>query len=169
MKLMILSFAFLVSAFQAHLTIGRPLTTRSVIDQLSLVTRYAGMGYNNLYANPEGDFYRGGVNPGIKTTRFIFNHTFNSGKRAFYRGQTMSVPDQVEFHMTQSCVREEMTNAYSGQTSYKNELSQSVEASGKYTYVTNSNVMTLLLYLFFHIAASYESTFSAHFALSTGR
>ena len=80
---MILSFAFLVSAFQAHLTFGRPLTTQSAIDQLSLVTRYAGMGYNKLYANPEGDFYLGGVNPGIKLTRFIFNHTFNARRRAF--------------------------------------------------------------------------------------
>ena len=85
MKLMILSFALLVSAFQAHLTFGRPLTTRSV-DQLSLVTRYAGMGYNVLEANPEGDFNRGGIDPGIKTTRFVFKHTYNDGNRAHYRG-----------------------------------------------------------------------------------
>jgi len=131
MKLMILSFAFLVGAFQAHLTVGRPHATRSVTDQLSLVTRYAGMGYNALEANPEGDFYRGGINPGIKTTRFIFKHTYSDGMRAFYRGRAMSVPDQVVFHMSQSCVLSATTNAYSGQTSYKNELSQSVEASGK--------------------------------------
>ena len=130
---MILSFTFLVSAFQAHVTFGRPLTTQSAIDQLSLVTRYAGMGYNKLYANPEGDFYLGGVNPGIKLTRFIFNHTFNARRRALYRGRAMSVPDQVEFHMTQSCARGEMTNAYSGQRSYEHELSVNVEASGKYT------------------------------------
>ena len=140
MKLMILSFALLVSAFQAHLTFGRPLTTRSVIDQLSLVTRYAGMGYNVLQANPEGDFYRGGIDPGIKTTRFIFNHTYSNGKRAYYRRQAMSVPDQVEFHMTQACSRRETTNAYSGQTSYKNELSVNVEASGKYT----TNVVAIM-------------------------
>ena len=131
MKLMILSFALLVSAFQAHLTFGRPLTTRSV-DQLSLVTRYAGMGYNVLEANPEGDFNRGGIDPGIKTTRFVFKHTYNDGNRARYRGRAMSVPDQVEFHMTQACSRRETTNAYSGQTSYKNELSVNVESSGKY-------------------------------------
>ena len=147
---MILSFAILVSAFQAHLTFGRPLTTRSVIDQLSLVTRYAGMGYNALKANPEGDFYRGGINPGIKTTRFIFNHTYNGGKQAFYRERAMSVPDQVVFHMSQSCVQRATTNAYSGQTSYKNELSQSVEASGK--YMTNRcyhMCLSLFSFLFF--------------------
>ena len=31
------------------------------LDELSLVTRYTGMGYNILMANPEGDFNRGGV------------------------------------------------------------------------------------------------------------
>ena len=112
-------------------TFGRPLTTRSAIDQLSLVTQYAGMGYNVLQASPEGDFNRGGIDPGIKTTRFVFKHTYNGGKRAFYRGRAMSVPDQVEFHMTQACSRRETTNAYSGQTSYKNELSVNVESSGK--------------------------------------
>lgn len=36
---------------------------------LSLLTRYAGMGYNLLYANPEGDSRRGGADPGVKETR----------------------------------------------------------------------------------------------------
>ena len=50
-----------------------------------LLTRYAGMGYNALQANPEGDFYSGGIDPGIKTTRLIFKHTYSDGKRTFYR------------------------------------------------------------------------------------
>lgn len=100
------------------------------VDALSLVTRYTGMGYNILMANPEGDFYRGGVDPGIKSTRFIFKHTYDNNKKAFYRGTEMDVPDQVEFHMTQSCVKKESSNAYSGETSYKKELSVNVEASG---------------------------------------
>ena len=151
MNLMILSFALLVSAFQAQLTFGRPLTTQSAIDQLSLVTRYAGMGYNVLQANPEGDFNRGGIDPGIKTTRFVFKHTYYGGKRAFYRGRAMSVPDQVEFHMTQACSRRETTNAYSGQTSYKNELSVNVESSGKYmtNIVAIAPVYCCCLLLFF--------------------
>ena len=38
------------------------------IDRLSLVTRYAGIGYNLVRGNPEGDFNRGGIDPGIRTT-----------------------------------------------------------------------------------------------------
>ena len=100
-------------------------------DQLSLVTRYAGMGYNALMANPEGEFSRAATNPGIKTTRFIFNHTYCNGNRAIYRGTAMQVPDQVAFHTINSCASVATANAYSGQTSYKRKLSESVDISGK--------------------------------------
>ena len=109
------------------------------LDELSLVTRYTGMGYNILMANPEGDFNRGGVDPGIKSTRFIFKHTYNDEKEAFYRGKVVQVPDQVAFHMSQSCASKESSSAYSGETSYKKELSVNVEASGK----TNNLIVTL--------------------------
>ena len=85
MYLMVLSFAFLVSVLQTHLAFAQPLTTQSAIDELPLVTRYAGVGCNSLQANPEGDFYSGGIDPGIKMTRFIFKHTYSDGKHAFYR------------------------------------------------------------------------------------
>ena len=120
-------------ALQVHPTGATPMAWTE-LDELSLVTRYAGMGYNLLMANPEGDFHRGGVDPGIKSTRFIFKHTYSSGKKAFYRGKVVEVPDQVSFHMSQSCAMSESTNAYSGQTSYKKELSVNVEASGKFFY-----------------------------------
>ena len=42
----------------------------------------------------------------------------------------MPVPDQVEFHINQSCGMRETTNAYIGQTSYKDELSVNIETSG---------------------------------------
>ena len=61
----------------------------------------------------------------------------------------MSVPDQVEFHMTQACSRRETTNAYSGQTSYKNELSVNVESSGK--YMTNIVAITCVYYCCFFL------------------
>ena len=73
------------------------------IDQLSLVTRYTGTGYNLVRGNPEGDFNRGGIDPGIRTTNEIFSHTYTMGKKAFYLGRAMDVPDQVKFHMTHSC------------------------------------------------------------------
>ena len=141
MYLMILFLAFLVSAFQAHLAFAQPPTTQIAIDELSLVTRYAGMGYNALQANPEEDFYSGGIDPGIKTTRLIFKHTYSDGKRTFYREREMLVPDQVEFHINQSCVMRETTNAYSGQTSYKDELSLNVEKSGKLSNNARINYM----------------------------
>ncbi len=82
------------------------------INAASVITRYAGMGYNLLEANPEGDFNRGGVDPGIKTTRFIFQQTFSTpqANNIYYRGQRMAVPDQVTFHQSQACVLSTSTN-----------------------------------------------------------
>ena len=111
----------------------KPTVETEQIDELSLVTRYAGMGYNLLMANPEGDFNSGGADPGIKTTRFIFKHTYTKGSEndAFYKGKVLKVPDQVTFHTTQSCAMSQHSDAYSGQKSYRDELSLSVEASSK--------------------------------------
>ena len=129
MKSIIVYFAMLASAtFQTHRATA---VTPNTPDELSLVTKYAGVGYNALEANPEGDFYLGGINRGIKTTRLIFNHTYCQGRQAYYRGRAMQLPDQVEFQTTSSCTRASTTNAYSGQTSYKNELSRNVDTSGK--------------------------------------
>lgn len=96
---------FIVTYFfvLACATLQATAVSNAPLDQLSLLTRYAGMGYNALQANPEGDFYLGGVNPGIKTTRFIFNHTYCLRRQAFFDGQSMQVPDQVSFHLSHSC------------------------------------------------------------------
>ena len=100
------------------------------LDQLSLVTRYAGVGYNIIRGNPEGDFNRGGIDPGIKTTHVIFAHTYKSGKKAYYRSSTMDVPDQVRFHMSQSCTSSSSVKAFSGRKSYMKELDTSVSVGG---------------------------------------
>lgn len=100
------------------------------IDRLSLVTRYTGTGYNLVRGNPEGDFNRGGIDPGIKTTNEIFSHTYTMRKKAFYLGRGMDVPDQVNFHMTQSCAASHSVQAYSGRKSYMKELERSVSVSG---------------------------------------
>ena len=102
------------------------------IDRLSLVTRYAGTGYNLVRGNPEGDFNRGGIDPGIMTTNNIFAHTYAMGKKAFYQGQGMDVPDQVNFHMTHSCAASHTVKAFSGRKSYMKELERSVSVSGMY-------------------------------------
>ena len=53
------------------------------VDELSLVTKYvyAGMGYNLLMANPEGDFNRGGIDPGIKVTNSFLNTPIHRGSK----------------------------------------------------------------------------------------
>ena len=101
------------------------------VSALSRVSRYAGMGYNILRGNPEGDFDIGGKDPGIKTTRWVFDHTYESGKKAFYQDHGMDVPDQINFHMTETCAASQSTRAFSGQTSYKDQLSTNIDASGK--------------------------------------
>ena len=132
MKLPLIYFlVFFAGAFQAQVTIAGSIALAEV-DQLSLITRYAGMGYNLLSANPEGDFNLGGVDPGIKSTRFIFKHTYNNGNKAYYMGKSLQVPDQVEFHMAQSCAMSQVYSAYSGQTSYRKTLSMNIETSGSY-------------------------------------
>ena len=104
-------------------------------NKLSLVTRYAGTGYNLIRGNPEGDFSYGGVDPGIKTTNEIFAHTYTKRKRAYYLGKTMQVPDQVNFHMSHSCAASHTVQAYSGRKSYMKELETSVSVSGIYIAV----------------------------------
>ena len=112
-------------------TIENNAAWTSQLDMLSLVTRYTGMGYNLLMANPEGDFYLAGIDPGIKTTRFVFKHTYSQGSQVFYNGNSLQLPDQVIFHELDSCAQSRTTNAYSGQTSYRNELYVNTETSGK--------------------------------------
>jgi hypothetical protein len=99
-------------------------------DQLSLVTRYVGVGYNLIKGSPEGDFSYGGIDPGIKITRHIFDFTYNEGKQANYLGEAMNVPDQVNFHATESCSASEVNRAYSGAASYRDDLSLGVEVEG---------------------------------------
>ena len=103
------------------------------LDRLSLVTRYAGLGYNIIRGNPEGDFNRGGIDPGIKTTRVIFAHTYKTGNKAFYHGRTMELPDQIRFHEAQSCTSSSSVSAFSGRKSYMKELGTSISAGGMAT------------------------------------
>ena len=109
---------------------GRKYDALTQLDRLSLVTRYTGVGYNIIRGNPEGDFNRGGIDPGIKTTHVIFAHTYKTGKKAYYRGRPMEVPDQVNFHMSQSCAASHSVQAFSGRKSYMKELDTSVSVGG---------------------------------------
>ena len=101
-------------------------TSTQELDALYPIARYAGMGYNILRGNPEGDFNHGGRDPGVHVTRWIFNLTYTSDKKGRYGNKTVAVPDQVEFHPTQSCAYQSRKIAYSGQTSYQHELQRNI-------------------------------------------
>jgi hypothetical protein len=101
-------------------------------DQLSLATRYVGIGYNLIRGSPEGDFNLGGNDPGIKITHHIFRFTYDENKMASYLGSSMQVPDQVNFQAFSTCASSTEKKAYSGAKSYQEELSVNVEAEGKH-------------------------------------
>ena len=44
-----------------------------------------------LQGNPEGDFNTGGKDPGIRSTRWIFNLTYSMGRESYYRGKTVAM------------------------------------------------------------------------------
>ena len=100
-------------------------------DQLSLVTRYAGVGYNLIRGSPDGEFRTGGVDPGIKITRHIFGFTYDEGKMGNYMQESMDVPDQVNFQAFASCSSSKTESVYSGSKSYQSNLAVGVEADGK--------------------------------------
>lgn len=99
-------------------------------DLLQAVTRYVGVGYNLLRGSPNGDFDNGGIDPGILSTRTIFDFTYDEGREAFFRGKTVQVPDQVNFQPSSSCTRTSQNRAYSGAKSYQRALDLGVNAGG---------------------------------------
>lgn len=101
-------------------------------DQLTALTRYVGIGYNLLKGSPDGDFLSGGVDPGVLTTRTIFDFTYKEGKDAYYMDATVQVPDQVNFQPIASCSTNSRASVYSGAKSYQNSLNFGINAKGKY-------------------------------------
>ena len=139
-------------------------------NQLSLITRYVGSGYNLVKGNPEGDFNYGGVDPGIKTTNEIFAQSYTSGKKVYYMGKAMQVPDQVNFLMTHSCAASHTVKAISGRKSYMNELEAGVSISGIYIiYITTIMFGHFKLLLLCLLSGGYSGLFaSVSFSLSAG-
>lgn len=99
-------------------------------DKLSSVIRNVGMGYNLLKGSPDGDFDRGGIDPGI--LRPIFEFTYEDGKEAFFQQTTVQVPDQVNFQARESCTRRSQSDAYSGAKSYQSSLNIGGGVGGEY-------------------------------------
>lgn len=90
---------------------ARTAATVPISSQPSVIMRYTGIGYNALYANPDGDFDVPRIDPGVLLTRFIFDLTYSEGKQVSYQGTLMPVPDQAEFVPSAVCVRRESADA----------------------------------------------------------
>ena len=101
-------------------------------NQLTPIVRYAGTGYNIVRGNPDGDFLRGGIDPGIRLTREVFAYTYSQSKKVYYERQSVMVPDQISFHPRTSCTAQNSEKAFSGMKSYSKELETSVSASGMF-------------------------------------
>ena len=93
---------------------------------------FVGIGYNLLKGNPEGGgLSRGGVDPGLLTTRKIFKLTYEKNKKS--TDLVYLVPDQVSFapRSASNCQENTKTEVVTGTKSYQDELKLDVEASGK--------------------------------------
>ena len=93
---------------------------------------FAGIGYNLLKANPEGGgLSRGGVDPGLLTTRKILKLTYEKNKTS--TDLEYLVPDQVSFspRSSSNCQENTKTEVVTGTKSYQDELKVDVEASGR--------------------------------------
>lgn len=111
---------------------------RSPVGPLSLVTDFVAIGYNLLNGNPDGDFSRGGLDPGLRLTRRIFKLTYNRSKTIYYKGQSASIPDQVDFQHSPSCASGQRVNVYSGTASYQKKLSKNLNVGGDARAIFNS-------------------------------
>ena len=98
-------------------------------DRLTAVTRYVGVAYHLLEGSPDGDFDIGGIDPGIRATRVIFEFTYNRNKSAYVDGP-VAVPDQVNYQPQASCTKDSQNNVYSGAKSYQESLNFGVNAGG---------------------------------------
>lgn len=99
-------------------------------DELSDVTRYVSVGYNLIKGNPEGDFYSGGRDTGVKLLYQIFKFSFIKQKTELYLGMVVNEPDQVEFEPYDACVTSTSNEVYSGAKSYRDEIAVEVDAEG---------------------------------------
>ena len=91
---------------------------------------FIGIGYNILKGNPEGStLSKGGVDPGLYTSRKIFQLTWKTMKTSLDR--QYQVPDQVNFNHRASCVETTKNEVISGAKSYQDKLKVAVEAEGE--------------------------------------
>ncbi len=101
-----------------------------MVNQLSAAIRNVGVGYNIIYGSPDGNFKFGGIDPGVLSTRVVFDFTYERGKEVFHMGQSLQVPDQVNFQPQDSCSANSQISVYSGARSYQNSLKLGASPGG---------------------------------------
>lgn len=94
------------------------------------VEDFVGIGYDLLKGNPEGDFTEGGIDPGYRLSRNIFKRTYEEGKEGLYNGETVKIPDQMEYQTLSSCSSKETTSVYHGTESYQKKLDINTDVEG---------------------------------------
>ncbi|KAL9962439.1 hypothetical protein ACROYT_G031543 [Oculina patagonica] len=110
-------FIFLITLGCASVTLAS--TSKGV--------KFLGVGYNIIKGNPEGELSRGGVDPGLHSTRRIFKLTWATGKTTV--DKKYRVPDQVNFVHRSSCYKTTTYEVISGANSYQDRLKVDVKAS----------------------------------------
>ncbi|XP_078383899.1 uncharacterized protein LOC144666356 [Oculina patagonica] len=113
-------FIFLITLGCASVTLAS--TSKGV--------KFLGVGYNIIKGNPEGELSRGGVDPGLHSTRRIFKLTWATGKTTV--DKKYRVPDQVNFVHRSSCYKTTTYEVISGANSYQDRLKVDVKASAGY-------------------------------------
>lgn len=130
---------FLAKLLQKEILAGAQDTAAAMLDQelaeeeadqLTSITRYVGVGYNLLKGSPDGDFEKGGTDPGILISRVIFDFTYHDGGEAYFLGTTVKVPDQVDFQPAETCAKMNQASVYSGEKSYQDSLSYGISTKG---------------------------------------
>ena len=92
---------------------------------------FAGIGYDLLEANPDGDFNIGGLDPGYRLAHNFFKLTYTQGKTVNFRGTVVDLPDQMSYTPATACSSIQSARTFSGTSSYQKKLDVNIEASGK--------------------------------------
>ncbi|XP_068755958.1 uncharacterized protein [Montipora capricornis] len=126
------------------ITLGVAVVTHATKDvETAKGLRFLGVGYNILKGNPDGGgkLSLGGVDPGLLSTRKIFELTWDTNKTS--NDRLYRVPDQVVFVHRSSCVKTTTNEVFSGAKSYQDKLKVDVEASAGYNAVLGSVAFSL--------------------------
>ena len=107
---------------------GEPeeITTQCQIAEKPKGLGFIGIKYDLLQANPDGNGFLGGVDPGLVKNKRILKLTYKSGQK---------VAREVCYAARQSCTSESTSKVITGTQSYQKKLMVGVSISGIHTTV----------------------------------